>query len=481
MRYLILLFFMPAIVSAAISANTVWEIRSAGVDTNGGGFVTGASGTPYTQQDAAQYALTGVTTAGADAILLTASAATDMVGNIAQITSGTNFTAGFYEIISVVAGVSITVDRNCATAAGALGVVNIGGALKTLGRANIHAAGTVQAGNTFYVKGNWTGSTVGASDTFTVAGTVTNPVRIIGYGTTRGDGYLGRNVNGNGKLVTTNMPSYVYAATFRFICSSSTFLLIESVNFSVAGAGLANVVVGLGQNSALARCVITNPSTSTSTCVGSNTNTVIFDNDLFLSGASGGTAAVTVGSSQAKAIGNRVEMSTGDCPAITCASSASLINNTVLGAGGIGIAMTSTSGVPAIWGNTVVGCSDAINIITGTTTLQCIGMNMLTDNSAYGINMVSADNAGFLAYNRTRDNNSGAINLGTNWVAATNYGAVTTDGAAGSDYVDFGSDNLQLIFASPAVKAGKPAFGSMGAYQFEATAGGGQTSYGYSK
>jgi len=40
------------VVIAAISVNSVFEVRTAGNDTNGGGFVTGAAGTDYSQQDA---------------------------------------------------------------------------------------------------------------------------------------------------------------------------------------------------------------------------------------------------------------------------------------------------------------------------------------------------------------------------------------------------------------------------------------------
>ena len=115
----------------AISASVVWEFESGATANmvNGGGFHTGASGTDYSQQAAAQYNLTTVTTAAANAICLSASADATMVGNIAHIISGTNFTAGWYEIISVVAGVSFTLDRTCTSAAGSLGIINIGGAL----------------------------------------------------------------------------------------------------------------------------------------------------------------------------------------------------------------------------------------------------------------------------------------------------------------------------------------------------------------
>lgn len=166
----------------ALSASTVWEVRTTGSDSNGGGFVTGASGTDFSQQTAAQFALTNVTTAAANAICLSASAAATMVGNICQIISGTNFTTGFYQIISVVAGVSFTVDRNCTTAAGALGVINIGGCLATISKVAVPAV----AGNIVYVKATGTYS-VGTGLSFTNGGATANFIRLLGYTTTRGD------------------------------------------------------------------------------------------------------------------------------------------------------------------------------------------------------------------------------------------------------------------------------------------------------
>ena len=132
----------------ALNAAIVWEVRTTGNANNGGGFKTDATGTDYSQQDSAQYALTLCTTAAANAIILNSNAAAVMVGNVCQVISGTNFTPGFYEIISVVAGVSITVDRNCTIAAGASGVVNVGGAL---GHPNTIGAVAV-AGNTIWIK-----------------------------------------------------------------------------------------------------------------------------------------------------------------------------------------------------------------------------------------------------------------------------------------------------------------------------------------
>ncbi len=169
----------------AISANTVFEVRGGGSDNNGGGFVTGASGTDFSQQDAAQYALTTVTTAAANAICLDASAAADMVGNICQIISGTNFTPGLYQIISVSVGVSFTLDRTCTSAAGSLGVINIGGAFASPGKA---APAASVAGNLIWVKAGTytiTTSSAGAGGPVLFASGI--HVVMEGYTTTRGD------------------------------------------------------------------------------------------------------------------------------------------------------------------------------------------------------------------------------------------------------------------------------------------------------
>lgn len=70
--------------------------------------------------------LTGITTAGAGAILLTASATPSMKGKVVKLISGTNFTVGIYVVSSVVDGVSLTLDRAAATGVGANGVILIG-------------------------------------------------------------------------------------------------------------------------------------------------------------------------------------------------------------------------------------------------------------------------------------------------------------------------------------------------------------------
>jgi hypothetical protein len=168
----------------AVSTATHWDVRPAtGNDNNGGGFKQGATGVDYSQQASPQYALSGIASVGSGNTILSAAAATDMVGNIAQVLSGTNFTTGFFEITSVIAGVSITFStRGDGTAicsgVGASGVINIGGSLATIAVIGLQTYSDGFNGNVVWVKG-----------TLTVTSNLQaqSSVAYAGYGTTHGD------------------------------------------------------------------------------------------------------------------------------------------------------------------------------------------------------------------------------------------------------------------------------------------------------
>ncbi len=188
-------------MSTAFSQNVVWECRATGLDTNGGGFHTGASGTDFSQQATPQYSLSSLTSSGAGDVVLSAAAAAVMVGNVAQVASGTNFNAGFYEIISVSVGVSITFSTRSTDGAsicsgvGASGVMKIGGCLQT--EAMVGAASA--PGNPAHFKfgiGEITSATPNVSGGVPIFIGGTGPgfeygnpgnTRWIGYHTTRGD------------------------------------------------------------------------------------------------------------------------------------------------------------------------------------------------------------------------------------------------------------------------------------------------------
>ncbi len=171
----------------ALSASTVFDVRpTVGSDNNGGCFVTGSSGTDFSQQTSPQFALSGVTSAGAGATLLSTAAAASMVGNGANAISGTNITPGLYLVVSVVVGVSISFDRSFATGVAASAVINIGGSLATVA----FAVANWVAFNTIYTQGT-AGTyvaTAAAKITLQATGSPGVPSAIIGYSVTHGDG-----------------------------------------------------------------------------------------------------------------------------------------------------------------------------------------------------------------------------------------------------------------------------------------------------
>ena len=134
----------------ALDAAIIWEVRTGGADTNGGGFKLGASGTDHTLQDAAQYAVTDAVTDGTTTITsATASFGTDVVGNTLYITGGTgSITAAWYEITVRTDASTITVDRSTGLTAGTGATLNIGGSLASPGQASASKVG----GNTVYIK-----------------------------------------------------------------------------------------------------------------------------------------------------------------------------------------------------------------------------------------------------------------------------------------------------------------------------------------
>ena len=177
--------FIAFKASAAPAAGTVWEVRpTVGNDTNGGGFVPGSSGTDYSQQSAAQYALTNGVTNGTTTVA-TVSAAADMVGNICYIAGGTGtITGDWYQAISVVVGVSITVDRSTGLTAGTGVTINVGGAWATLNP----WVTAVQPGNTTWVKATGIYGLNTHLNLGIGGGGAGQTLVIEGYNSTRGDG-----------------------------------------------------------------------------------------------------------------------------------------------------------------------------------------------------------------------------------------------------------------------------------------------------
>lgn len=174
----------------AISALTWWEIRpGVGSDTNGGGFVQGASGTDYSQTDAkrtsgSNVSVTDLVGNGTTTVTSATAAFTSaIVGNIVYIT-GTGLTTGWYEVKTYTNATTVVLDRNPGTGTG--GTLNIGGALATVSA----AYGASNNCNTFWIKNTGSYTVTALLDLTKTNGNTSSgggPMRFIGYGTTRGD------------------------------------------------------------------------------------------------------------------------------------------------------------------------------------------------------------------------------------------------------------------------------------------------------
>lgn len=168
----------------AISTNTAWEVRpTVGNDTNGGGFVTGASGTDFSQQNAKNTGgnnssvADGVGAGSTTVLSATASFTAAIVGNVIF------FDGLWYQVTVFNSSTSITVDRNTTTGTGL--TLNVGGALLTVAA----AIGTYTQGNTVWIKGGAGDYLVTTGQTLTQpSGSAQTPTTFRGYGTTRGDG-----------------------------------------------------------------------------------------------------------------------------------------------------------------------------------------------------------------------------------------------------------------------------------------------------
>lgn len=173
----------------AISASTVWEVRTAGADDNGGGYAGG--GTDYSQQDtknsgASDKSTTDAVANGTTTITsATANFTTGIVGNIICLQGGTgSLTKTWRQVITRASSSSITVDAAVATGTGI--TMNIGGALLSLGM--LGNTGAAVSGNTIWVK---SGSYSITSASTNVSGGCFSKLSgtwyIRGYNSSRGD------------------------------------------------------------------------------------------------------------------------------------------------------------------------------------------------------------------------------------------------------------------------------------------------------
>lgn len=138
----------------AISSTAIFQVRSTGVDTSGGGYVAGGGGTDFSQQNSPQGNGTNLTvdpTVNTKIIPDGYTVVAADVGNIIQITTtgtGAVFTLGFYQIVTATPGTTLTqrwtLDRSPAIISSIGAVWAMGGALLTIAKAQSGAV----SGNT---------------------------------------------------------------------------------------------------------------------------------------------------------------------------------------------------------------------------------------------------------------------------------------------------------------------------------------------
>jgi hypothetical protein len=194
----------------ALSAATVWEIRTAGNAANGGGFVA-STGVDYTLSDTPFATYTDLVIGASNSLTSVARAfiAND-VGNLINITSGAGFTTGRYEILSV-AGGAATLDRSPGTLASTGGNARLGGAM-TMTDANLEI---IVAGNYIWLKDDGTHAP-GAISIGTAAGTTTLPITMEGYNTTRGDCLSGSTiVEANRPLISNGASAVTFGTAWN--------------------------------------------------------------------------------------------------------------------------------------------------------------------------------------------------------------------------------------------------------------------------
>lgn len=239
MRKLLLIGLVALRLSATVSNNVQFDVRTTGNDANGGGFITGATGTDFSQQDASQFSGTNLASSnGSTNPCIVTSASHNFVaadvGNLLNISAGTNWLTGAgirYQIVSVSANAA-TLDRACGSAASLTnGTWAEGGAMATIGGA------VAIADSTTTMPGGASATAIinVKAGTYTLTSTVTiganTNMAFVGYSTTHGD-------NGTAPLITTATNS---TALITMAARSHTF---DNFTFTTTAATPAAGILG---------------------------------------------------------------------------------------------------------------------------------------------------------------------------------------------------------------------------------------------
>lgn len=404
----------------AVANGVVWEIRTTGSSTNGGGFNPAASGTDYSQQDTAQYTATSVlTSAGAGNTVLWTSAAADMVGNTINISGGTNFTVGFFEITSVSVGVSITCSTNQAgasitTGVGASGSGKVGGAFKFgTSTDNTFSVG-VAPGNTIWIKaGSYPTQTI--SMQFTDA-TATHQSSVLGYNTSRGD-----NPTGSSRPVLTT------AGTSNLF---GTLYVIRNI----ISTGTATTPWATDGQCVVYNCKFTNTSQTTGRSAFNPSDDLLINCEFV---SYNGNAVNSSGSVYVE--GCYIHDSINGIRSTATGSAVNIINNIIATCGTNAITLTgANTELSLIYGNTVYGAEAKISngLLMAANNSNTRVVNNIFYGLVTGINATTTNIANFTTHNDFFNNTTNVTNwttgLNSQTINPTFVNTTTVGGTAGT-------------------------------------------------
>lgn len=441
-------------IGQAVKLTTTGTIRPDGPSTTVGcattSSPTGATWSiDYSQQDAVAFTYTDLASAGAG--LTVSSAAKPFnkqhVGNGLNITSGTNFTAGRYVIASVAANVATVVGPgNITTGVGSGGNGGLGGAVDTIGRFSASVAG-----NIMYITGTFS-RTVNA-DSCSNPGSADKACIIEGYGTVRGDGWMGR-YDSTGFLNTTNFAVLQYT-TGRFL-QNSAYCCHKFLSITQTGSTGSIAFQTSSYCSAYGIRVSASGGNVNQSCIYS---TFSANCDIFLSGANGLTAIYELANNVY--IDCIVSSTAGTAPAILLTTNNSkYINCLFFSCSGVTVYTTSGGAYDGVFSNCTFtgGGSDALYYNANQYCHYIFNRCLFTDNSGYGMRTgFSSVAAPILHQCAFRNNSSGTTNFNRSSLFGAFDPPLEYSGSPSIDYQSSGSANplgYALIQQSPAYGVG---------------------------
>jgi len=417
-------------------ANTVAGCASTASPTGG------TFGVDYSQQTAAEFALTDLTQVGSSTTLASSAAFTlSMVGNLIHIIDGTNFTQGWYEIVSYTTSSAVVLDRTACSTNASAGVANVGGSVNiSTDTTSGDMFAALVAGNGVWVMHNASAFTAGEAITGT-AGAATTPIYMYGYLAVRGDNPTG-----------ANRP-VIDMDTYQFTCTTGYWFISNMIM-----TGEATEVLELNSYGRLSNSFITNSSaTAGGYAVFADSYSVVIDSELVSTngycgrGGLGSKYLYTYFHDSATAViytsgyftfhGNIVDtMTTYGLRATAARNNGVATNNTFYGANdadAVAISIGASVGT-SILNNIFADWATSITI-TGPLTQEDYNLfySNTTDPSQIGVNSVTGTSPW------SGDPASGDFSIAA---AAKAIGAPSTfNGTSQSNYLDLGAVQSQCV------------------------------------